>query len=197
MTAGTHAFPIIFHAFNFAMAGATSNSILPLVFNIFLNLVLVAALGGFVYGLYLLVTHAPSTPEKVMRLFAVFGGALVALGSNAVGKSYAAFAVDAFSGTRPAGGPIKFLLASVGAGAGVALGWYITNTFKKNRDSIIALRILCFVGTLSLTSFGVVYAEAFQIKGVSLGAAVIPNMMFLTGVILYTVFKFIPDPPKP
>jgi hypothetical protein len=48
---------------------------------------------------------------------------------------------------------------------------------------------------LSATAFVGIYAQAAHVKGVMLGAAALPNVSFVVGVILTIVFAFDPDLP--
>jgi hypothetical protein len=75
--------------------------------------------------------------------------------------------------------------------AGVGLGWYFIRTIKKSET--LAIRVLGFVGMLSVVQFAEVYAIAVQDKGLQLGATAVPNISFLVGLILFVVFKMDTD----
>jgi hypothetical protein len=160
--------------------------------NVFLNLLLLSALLAFVASVAWITFWSTDIPiERVMRAFAFFGGALVVLGAQATGHGFAQYAVNAFSGVRPAGGGVQFIATVIPGGVGVAMAWYLIRSWKKNE--VIGFRILAFVGMLSATSFVVVYAQAFHVKGVALGAAILPNVSFLVGIIIYMMLKFDPS----
>jgi hypothetical protein len=164
---------------------------MTVVLNVFLNVLLLAALVGFVFAIAWMAFWSTDVPfERAMRAFAFFAGALVVLGAQASGVGFAQYAVKSLAGVRPAGGGVKFLVTIIPGGAGVAMGWYITRAWKKHE--VIAFRFLAFVGMLAATAFAVIYAQAFHVKGVRLGAAILPNVAFVVGLILYMMIKFVP-----
>lgn len=126
--------------------------------------------------------------ERAIRGVALLAGALVALGAQATGGSFASFTVTALSGSRPAGAGVELLAAIIPGGVGVGMGWYIIRSL--NRNEAIAVRILAFIGMLAAVSFTEVYALATKTRGVFLGAAAIPNAAFILGVMLYIVLKY-------
>jgi hypothetical protein len=159
---------------------------MTVVFNLVLHVLLVGSLGLF---LAVIVTNAIAEPdprERILRLAALAVGAMVTLGAQAAGVSYAAFTVDALSGARATSAIAKIAATAVPGLLGAGLGFYIVRTFR--RSDRIGMRVLGFVAMLATTAFAAVYAQATQTKGVFLGAAALPNVSFVSGVILCIVF---------
>ena len=124
-----------------------------------------------------------------MRSLALICGAIVALGAQAAGIGFAEYIVEALTGTRPGGGIITFLSVIVPGGMAAAFGWYFTQVMR--RSAKMGLRLVSFLGMLTVVSFTVIFAEATKTQGVFLGAAAIPNASFVVGLI-FGVIVFTP-----
>ncbi|MEV5748563.1 hypothetical protein AB0L00_12155 [Actinoallomurus sp. NPDC052308] len=105
---------------------------------------------------------------------------MVVLGSQAGGLSVADFMVDSLNKASPG---VLAAGATVHGGMGSTLGWYLTASMRRSSD--IAIRIMAFIGTLAVTEFLEVYALAVKSSGLGLGPAIVPDMSFVVGVILY------------
>ena len=57
----------------------------------------------------------------------------------------------------------------------------------------MGLRMIAFLGMLTVISFAVIFAAATETQGVFLGAAAIPNASFVAGLI-FSVVVFTPTP---
>jgi hypothetical protein len=159
--------------------------------NIFLHIMLVGSLLLFVvYGL-LVTFRTNSLIERLIRLAAWFSGAMVVIGARTGGLSFADFTVDALSGTRPASAAAKLIGAIVPATLGIALASYLTNSLRKSNN--VAIRVIAFVGMLAATQFAEIYAAAMSTHGVNIGAAAIPNIAFVVGIVMYIVLKYDPE----
>jgi hypothetical protein len=161
---------------------------MSLAFNIALHVLLVGSLVLFVGGVIVATLSEVDPTERLLRIAALAAGAMVTLGAQAAGVSYAAFTVDALAGARPASATAQIGATIFPALTGAAIGFFIVRVF--NRNTRLAMRVLGFMAMLTGTAFLQVYAQATQTKGVFLGAAALPNVAFVTGIILTVVFTF-------
>jgi hypothetical protein len=162
-----------------------------IVFNVLLHLLLVGSLLLFLGGVIMASINERDPRERILRIAALAVGAMVALGAQESGVSYASFTVQALSGARTASAAASVGAAIIPALLGAGLGFYIVRVFR--RSNRIATRILGFIAMLAGTAFAAIYAQATQTKGVFLGTAAIPNVAFVSGVILTIVFTYDPD----
>jgi hypothetical protein len=158
---------------------------MALAFNIVLNAFLIAAMLFFVIALVALIMATQEPLERALRAAAAFTGALVVLGAQASGVSYANFIVKALEQNKTIG--IGFLAAGLPAAAGAGIGWYFVHSMK--RSDALTVRLLAFIGMLALASFGSIYAVALNRSGTALGKAAIPNISFAIALLLYVVLK--------
>jgi hypothetical protein len=158
---------------------------MTLVLNIFLQCILVASLALFLYVLVRQVFQAPNGDELLYRSLALVGGAVVALGAQVSGVSFATFTVHALSQARPVGFGVGLLATVLPGGVGAVIGWYYVRV--KNRSGIRAMRYVIFIGMLTVVGFAEIYGVATSTKGVILGAAALPNAAFVVGIVLTIV----------
>jgi hypothetical protein len=165
--------------------------IMELALNLFLHVLLIGSL--FLFLTFALKSALAETDptERVLRLMAMFAGALVALGANVSELSYADFTVGALAGARAPSAAAAAASSLIPALVGAALGFFIVRTF--NKSSRRAQRLLGFLAVLSGVAFAAIYAQVAQAKGVLLGAAALPNISFVAGVMLTIVFTWDPD----
>lgn len=164
---------------------------MALVINVILDLLLVGTLVLFAFGLVQLVIREPNPMEKLLRGMALVAGAVVALGAQAANVGYASFTVDALAGTRASGGFFDVVGVIVPGGVGVAFGWYFLRVLRRSTQK--GLRLICFMGMLTVVGFAAIFAEATNVQGVELGAAALPNASLVAGIIL-SILVFAPEP---
>jgi hypothetical protein len=163
------------------------SSVLTTVLNIALDATLAGTLLLFLAVLIAMVVGETDRDERFMRALALVAGALVALGAQAAGISYASYAVDALAGTGPGGGAVKFLSIVIPGGVAAAFGWFFMRAMRHS--TAMGLRWMSFLGMLTVVTFGVIFAQATETQGVFLGAAAIPNTSFVVGLI-FSVLAF-------
>jgi hypothetical protein len=163
------------------------SSALTTVLNIALDAILAGTLLLFLVVLVGMVVTERDRDERFMRSLALVAGALVALGAQAAGISYASYAVDALAGTGPGGGAVKFLSIVIPGGVAAAFGWFFMRAMRHS--TAMGLRWMSFLGMLTVVTFGVIFAQATETQGVFLGAAAIPNTSFVVGLI-FSVLAF-------
>lgn len=157
-----------------------------IAFNVLLHILLVGSLFLFLFAVVKLALVAVSPMERAIRVMALVAAVLLVLGASTAGVGYANFAVDALSGARTASAAAKLGTAVVPGMVGVGIGFYIIRVYRKS--TLKAIRVVCFVGMLTVVAFIQLYAAAAQAKGVILGTAAIPNVTFILGLVLVIVF---------
>lgn len=157
---------------------------------ILLNALLIASLVLFLVMLFNIVLRGTERPvERVIRAGALFTGAIIVVGSQTSGASYADFIADSLAGTRPLTFGIAGIVAPGLLGAG--LGWYFVRAVE--RSETIAIRVLALVGMLAAMQFITLYGVMLKERGFSLGAAALPNIAFVSGIFIYLMLKYDPD----
>lgn len=158
----------------------------PTAYNIVLDVLLASALAVFALLLGEMVAGATSTRERFLRSAALGGGTILALGAQGVGVDYASWMVDSLVGTEAAGTAVKMLLALLVGLVGGALSWYSTQVILR-RDAL-GMRLACILGATATVGLVVILAEAIHVQGLFLGAAGIPNVAFMVGLIAGLIF---------
>lgn len=157
-----------------------------IAFNIVLHGLLIGTLGLFTVWLLIDTVREPEPRQRMKRMLALAAGALVTLGAQAAGLSYAEFTVGALAGARGSSAVANVGATLVPALLGVGLGFFLVGVAKNSNAR--AMRLVTFIGMLAATAFAQVYAEATATNGIELGTAALPNITFVTGVILTYVF---------
>jgi hypothetical protein len=158
---------------------------MSIAFSIVLNALLLAAMAFFLVALAAVVLATPEPLERLLRAAAAFAGALVVLGAQASGISYANFIVKSLEHNKTVG--IGFLAAGLPALAGVGIGWYFVHSMKRSSD--LTIRLLTFIGMLAMASFASIYVVGLSKHGADLGRAAIPNVSFAVALLLYVILK--------
>jgi hypothetical protein len=158
--------------------------------NMLLHTLLIGSMIGFLFAIATVTFSTGNGIERLIRCSALFSGAMVVLGAQAAGVSFADFAVESLSGSKLFSGA-GLTATVVPGGAGVAMGWYLTRSLRRSEN--IAIRVLAFVGMLAITQFAQIYVVATSTKGVELGSTAVPNIAFVVGISIYVMLKYDPD----
>ena len=172
-----------------AVSAPAKGSAMATVLNVLLDLLLGGSLLIFVWLLIDMVVRATDQRERVIRSLALIGGAVIALGAESSGVSFADFTIDSLTGARPGGEAFRLAAVAVPGGISALFGWYFVRVM--NRDADMGLRLMSFLGMLTVVAFAVIFAQATNVQGVILGAAAIPNASFVAGLI-FSVVVFTP-----
>jgi hypothetical protein len=164
-----------------ASAVPEKHSVMAAVLNVLLDALLGGSLLLFVILLIDMVVREPSPSERLMRSLAMVGGAIIALGAQSAGVSFASYTVDSLTGARPAGGAFTALSVVVPGGMATLFSWYFVRVMQ--RSAAMGLRLMSFLGMLTVIAFAVIFAQATNTQGVFLGEAAIPNASFVAGLI--------------
>jgi hypothetical protein len=171
------------------LSGSNSSDVIATVLNVVLDVILGGSLVLFAWLLINMVVRASNERERLMRALALIGGALIALGAQAAGVSFASYTIDTLTGARPGGEGFKLVSAVVPGGVSAFFGWYFVRVMRRSAD--MGLRLMSFLGMLTVVAFAVIFAQATSTQGVALGAAAIPNASFVAGLI-FGVVVFMP-----
>lgn len=161
---------------------------MALVFDLLLHAFLLGSFVLFLVLLFALVFRTDDPTELFIRALAVFAGALIILGARATEYSYPEYMIDVISGVRPVAPAVETILTILPGAVGVAVGWYITRLIAK--DDPRSVRFIGLIGMLAIASFAHAYLLAFDAKGVEIGKLALPNVLFVTGLVLWIVIKF-------
>ncbi|MDQ1068350.1 hypothetical protein [Streptomyces canus] len=161
-------------------------------FGLLLNVAVVLAALAQYYLMGLLAIEPNSLTERYIRVLAFATGILVVLGAKAIGTSISFVLVRALLSGKPVS--VGLLGVAIPAAAGAAIAWYFVRTIRK-KSSNIAMRVLIFIGVLSVTEFSDVYIAALRKNGVDLDATLAPNISFIVGICLYLILTWDPENP--
>lgn len=164
---------------------------MALAFNIFLHVLLIGSVVLFAWALIRMTLSVSDPQERVLRMAALFAGAMVTLGASVSGVGIAQYTVEALAGARPASAVAEVGATLIPALLGAGIGFYVARVYKRSER--MAGRVMAFIGMLSITAFAGLYATATQVNGVLLGRAALPNIAFVLGVILCILFTWDPD----
>jgi hypothetical protein len=132
-----------------------------------------------------------------MRSCAAVAGLLLYLGSKALGLSVPVFLLHAIT----MGG--AYLTGLVGALApaavGFAVAWWVCGYFNSwtKRRNVIGMRVLALVMSMVFFLYTDTYVAAFSAAHPAGWELLLPNLVFVLAVLLYAVFKFLPQPDAP
>ncbi|MET7483853.1 hypothetical protein [Streptomyces sp. NPDC005538] len=160
-----------------------------------LHVLLIGSMLTFVACSIAVIFKTADPMERVIRVGAVFSGALVVLGAQAAGLDFADFTVTALAQSGPGAHTAVAAGAVIPGGAGVGLGYVLRRlATRPAATNQLAVRVMAFVGMLAATEFAMIYTTALSRDGADIGAAAVPNCTFVVGIILTIVFTY--DPTK-
>jgi hypothetical protein len=157
-----------------------------------LNVLLIGSMLAFVACSVYLSISADNVQERYIRLGMLFCGGLVVLGAQAGGLDFPQFIAKSLSGTGATVSGAASIAASGAAGAGI--GMFLIKW--AHNGGVFAIRIMTFVGTLAATQFAEIYVSALHSHGFGLGAAVVPNVAFVVGILLCIALTYDPKDPR-
>jgi hypothetical protein len=163
-----------------------------LVLNIFEQALLLGSLVVFTAFIFWHTTRTSNRQELALRVISLFTGAMVVVGAQASGLSFATFSVDALSNAQTGSAVARIAGTVIPGVVGGWMGWYLTHSMRRDED--VALRVMAFVGMLAASSFAAIYVVAIDKHGANLGAAALPNISFVVGIFLYIMLKYQTNP---
>ncbi len=163
--------------------------------NFVIHALIIVSSAGLVTFMFLLVTDSGTTEEGLIRTMACATGFLVYMGAKAVGLSMPELMFKGLEQSAPI--KISTLALILPGPVGWAVAWYCTSSLQSSK--IIAARVVLLFSVFILTAFVDVYIATYAVsefKG-ELNKALMPNLTFVVGILLYTIFKVDPNKIKP
>ncbi|HUZ26144.1 MAG TPA: hypothetical protein VMV07_20515 [Streptosporangiaceae bacterium] len=158
---------------------------------ILLNTLMIGSMLAFITFCVLAALAADNVPERLIRFGALASGGLVVLGAQAAGVSFSQListALDNSQALTTAAGVV------IPGAAGVGLSQIFLRA-ATNRN-IFAIRVIIFIGMLAAVQFAEIYASVVDTKGFKLGAAILPNIAFVVGILLCIALTYDPKNPE-
>lgn len=155
------------------------------------HLLIVVGTGLLVYFTIQLITRAPSTGEKVVRLLALLAGFLSFVGARAIGMNVPDLLFRALQTTNPFRfGILELLLPGL---VGAVVAWFLLRSVADREHEAMAFRLMILVTTFVLMLFAEIYAVSFTYASEATNAAhLLPNLSFAIGLSLYIVLRYKP-----
>lgn len=164
---------------------------LEVLLKIILNTILIGSMLAFVVCSVCAALAGDSLIERTIRFGMLFSGALVVLGAQAAGLSFAQVITDALTSS----GALTTTAGVVVPGAvGAGIGSFLVRFTRYG--NVFVMRILIFVCMLAGAQFAEIYASAVNTHGLVLGRSVLPNISFVVGILLYVALTYDPKNPK-
>ena len=164
---------------------------LEVLLKIILNTILIGSMLAFVVCSVYAALAGDSLIERTIRFGMLFSGALVVLGAQAAGLSFAQVITDALTSS----GALTTTAGVVVPGAlGAGIGSFLVRFTRYG--NVFVMRILIFVGMLAAAQFAEIYASAVSAHGLALSRSVLPNISFVVGILLYVALTYDPKNPK-
>ncbi len=158
-----------------------------LLFVLVLLLVL-AALGAIVVFLWYVILNDPNAIERLLRVAAFGAGLLAYVGAKALGISIPELMASALAVAAPLS--FGFLGVVFPALTGTFVAWFCLRLMRK--DDNVAARGLVLFSTFFFTMFADTYANMASRATSTSVDLLLPNITFVLGVVLYTIFKYKP-----
>ena len=161
------------------------------VLHLLLNLLIIlGTIVPFLASAMLIVYRTTGRQERIIRGLAMFTAALLALGTQAAGLTVGRGVVGSLEIGGFAGSVIKLAWMAAAGFGGAMLGRYLTKNLGDS--TAIQIRAMVFVGTVAHLELLEIYISSFSRNGLAVGAGAIPVIAFISGLLLYIVFRYDP-----
>jgi hypothetical protein len=166
-------------------------TVMSYIFLGLVHLLVLASVVGMIYFLFYVITLNPTPVERLLRVAAFAAGLLIYVGAKALGITIPKLMASAIAVTNPA--TVGFFGVLVPGLSGTIVAWFCLRLMRQDTD--VAARGLVLFATFVFTMFADSYAMMAREATTAAMALVLPNITFVIGVILYTIFKYKPDKP--
>jgi hypothetical protein len=150
--------------------------------------IILGSLGGCLGAVLLVVFNTRGWTERIVRGLAIFAGTLVVMGAEAAGLTFSSFAVSTLTHGGLAGWLIKVAWVVLGGGAGSLLARYLVSRIDGGTN--LQIRIMILVTIIAHVELLEIYAQNLKRHGFVLGIGALPDIAFITGLVLYVVFRY-------
>lgn len=162
------------------------------VLHFFLNLfIVVGTIVPFLAAAMLIVYRTTGLQERLIRGFAMFTATLVVLGSQAAGLAVGKGIVGMLEFGGFGGLMIKTAWILLAGSAGVMLSRHLTKHLYDSTN--LQLRVMVFVGMVVHLELLEIYISNFSRNGLAVGSGAIPDIAFISGLLLYIVLRYDPE----
>ncbi|HEX4832288.1 MAG TPA: hypothetical protein VH478_14490 [Trebonia sp.] len=162
------------------------------ILHLFVNvLIVVGTIVPFLAAAMLIVYRTTGLQERLIRGLALFTATLVVLGSQAAGLTVGKGIVDMMEVKGFGGLVIKLAWILLAGSAGAMLARYLTNHLYSSTS--LQLRVMVFVGMVVHLELLEIYVSSFSRNGFAVGAGAIPDIAFISGLLLYIVLRYDPE----
>ncbi|NLS80065.1 MAG: hypothetical protein GXY76_22725 [Chloroflexi bacterium] len=151
-----------------------------------IHVLAVSSIIGMVIFIVGVITGEDDGVERLLRAAAAAAGLLIYLGGRAYGLSIPDLMASALEVTKPLIKDLVSIVAPLASGSFVA--FFCIQTMK--RDSDIGARGIVLFSALVFTMFSDTYAVLASQATPNNLALALPNITFVLGVILYSIFSY-------
>lgn len=161
---------------------------MTLFFNILTHLLIIVGILAMFVFVGIMVKAETVWLERIIKASTLVTGLLIYFGAKTVGISIPAIIMSSVQNTNPIiFGLFALILPSL---AGIFVSWYCIK--NMNRSEIIASRVVILISAFIAVMFGDIYASTYQLQNTSdtMNTALLPNLTFVVGLMLYVIFKY-------
>ena len=153
------------------------------LFTLLVHLLIIVGLVAMVIFMARNIVNENDKTEQFIKILAVVLGLFVYFAAKGLNLSISDLVVESMQTTKPIViGVVGFISPTI---LGIFSAWYIKRIF--NSKNVIAERVILIFATLMITLFGEVYISSYSVSG---NTKLLPNVMFVAGVILYIVLGY-------
>lgn len=155
---------------------------------VLVHLLVIASICAMLFFLRYVILKNPDAVERLLRVAAFGAGLLAYVGAKALGISIPELMASSLAVAAPLS--IGFLGVVFPALAGTFVAWFCLRLMHK--DDNVAARGLVLFSAFFFTMFADTYAQMAPQATSTSADLVLPNITFVLGVVLYTIFKYKP-----
>lgn len=163
-------------------------TVMSLLLVVLVHLLVIASIGAMLFFLRYVILKNPDAVERLLRVAAFGAGLLAYVGAKALGISIPELMASSLAVAAPLS--IGFLGVVFPALAGTFVAWFCLRLMHK--DDNVAARGLVLFSAFFFTMFADTYAQMAPQATSTSADLVLPNITFVLGVVLYTIFKYKP-----
>lgn len=170
------------------MENLTMENVMSLLLVVLVHLLVIASICAMLFFLRYVILKNPDSVERLLRVAAFGSGLLAYVGAKALGVSIPELMASSLAVAAPLS--VGFLGVVFPALAGTFVAWFCLRLMHK--DDNVAARGLVLFSAFFFTMFADTYAQMAPQATSTSADLVLPNITFVLGVVLYTIFKYKP-----
>jgi hypothetical protein len=150
--------------------------------------IILVSLLGYLAAVALVVFNTRGWTERIIRGLAILVGTLLVMGAEAAGLTFSSFAVSSLTHHGSAGFVAKIAWVIIGGGAGALLARYLISRIDGGTN--LQIRIMILVTVIAHVELLEIYAQNVRQHGFVLGVGALPDIAFISGLLLYIIFRY-------